>query len=81
MARAALGKMLLGNILATAAIRYAHQEAFYCAGTERRFTFAQTNDRCNRLANGLCGLGLAKGDVVAFLSGNRMEAVEICSRS
>ena len=69
--------MLVGNILATAAVRFADREAFFCSGTNRRFTFRQTNERCNRLARGLSDLGLAKGDVVAFLSGNRAEVVEI----
>ena len=77
MTSAALGKMLVGNILTTAAIRFADREAFFCSGTNRRFTFRQTNERCNRLARGLSDLGLAKGDVVAFLSGNRAEVVEI----
>ncbi|MFX6334906.1 AMP-binding protein, partial [Acinetobacter baumannii] len=31
----------------------------------------------NRLAQGLLGLGYAKGDVVAFLCSNRAEMVEI----
>jgi fatty-acyl-CoA synthase len=77
MAERALGQMLVGNILATAAIRYGDKEAFYCSGTQRRFSFRQTNERCNRLANALTGLGLAKGDVVAFLCTNRVEIVEI----
>lgn len=77
MTARALGKMLVGNILATAAVRFADREAFFCAGTNRRFTFRQTNDRCNRLVHGLLNLGLAKGDVVAFLASNRVEVVEI----
>jgi len=72
----ALGKMLVGNILTTASIRFPDNEAFFCSGTRRRFTFRQTNDRCNRLANALVALGYAKGDVIAFLSTNRVEVVE-----
>ena len=53
MTERALGKMLVGNLIATAAIRYPNQEAFYCTSTQRRFSFSQTNERCNRLANGL----------------------------
>lgn len=73
----ALGKMVVGNLIVTAAIRYPELESFYCSSTNRRFTFRQTNERCNRLANGLSDLGLSKGDKVAFLSTNRVEVVEI----
>ncbi|WP_170182042.1 AMP-binding protein [Phreatobacter stygius] len=71
-----LGKMVVGNILATAAIRFANDPALYCAGTDRRFTFGQIDERTNRLAQGLSGLGYGKGDVVAFLCSNRAEMVE-----
>jgi fatty-acyl-CoA synthase len=77
MAKPGLGTMTVGSIIATAAVRYAGKEAFFCSETGRRFTFRQTNDRCNRLANALTDLGLVKGDVVAFLSTNRVEVVEI----
>lgn len=73
----ALGRMVAGNILTSAARRFRDREAFLCAGTGRRFTFRQTNERCNRLANGLSGLGLRKPDVVAFLCNNRAELPEI----
>ncbi len=72
-----MGKFVVGNILVTAALRFGEREAFYCSATERRFNFRQVNQRCNRLANGLSGLGLKKGEVVAFLSTNRVEIVEI----
>lgn len=72
-----MGKFVVGNILVTAALRFGEREAFYCTATERRFTFRQVNDRCNQLANGLTRLGFRKGDVVAFLSTNRVELVEI----
>lgn len=77
MTQRALGKMLVGNIIVTAAARAPNKVAFYCAGTGRRFTFRQVNERCNRLANILARLGLAKGDVVAFLCSNRAEMPEI----
>jgi fatty-acyl-CoA synthase len=77
MTQRALGKMLVGNIIVTAAARAPNKVAFYCAGTGRRFTFRQVNERCNRLANMLARLGLAKGDVVAFLCSNRAEMPEI----
>ncbi len=77
MAQRGLSGMLVGNILVTAAARFPDREAFFCSGTGRRFTFRQVNERANRLANGLLSLGLRKGDVVAFLSTNRVEVVEI----
>jgi len=77
MSERALGQMLVGNMIVTAAARFPDKTAFVCTGTGRRFTFRNTNERCNRLANGLGGLGLAKGDVLAFLCGNRAEMPEI----
>jgi len=73
----ALGKMVVGNILANTAMRHPDAPAFYCAATRRRFTFRETNDRTNRLAQALLGLGLRKGDVVALLLSNRAEIVEV----
>ena len=72
-----LGKMLVGNILQTAATRFPNDPAILCAGTGRRYTFRELNDRANRLANALGELGFVKGDVVAFLTTNRAEIVEI----
>ena len=72
-----LGKMLVGNIIATAAVRFPDNEAFFCSSTGRRLTYRETNGRCNRLAHALMGLGFVKGDVVAFLSTNRIEVAEI----
>jgi acyl-CoA synthetase (AMP-forming)/AMP-acid ligase II len=69
--------MVVGSILESAALRFRDKEAFYCAGTGRRFTFRQINERCNRLAHALMGLGLRKPDVVAFLCNNRSELPEI----
>lgn len=73
----ALGKMVVGDLVKTAAIRYPDKESTICTETGRRFTFSQVNERVNRLANGLLGLGLKKGDIVAFLTTNRAEIVEI----
>ncbi|MFO1108183.1 MAG: AMP-binding protein [Bradyrhizobium sp.] len=72
-----LGKMIVGNILETAAIRHRHRPAVYCAGTGRRFAFGEIDERTNRLAQALLSLGFRKGDTVAFLTSNRAEIVEI----
>ncbi|MBK1661401.1 class I adenylate-forming enzyme family protein [Paracraurococcus ruber] len=71
-----LGKMVVGSVLATASRRFRDDEALFCAGTGRRFTFGETNRRCNRLAHALARLGLRKPDVVAFLCNNRAEIAE-----
>lgn len=73
----ALGRMVVGGILTTAARRFRDREAIYCVGTGRRFSFRQVNERCNRLAQGLRSLGFSKPDVVAFLCSNRAELPEI----
>ena len=70
------GGMVAGRMLAGAAARFRDREALFCAGTGRRFTFGQANERSNRLAHALTGLGLRKPDVVAFLCNNRAEIVE-----
>jgi fatty-acyl-CoA synthase len=44
---------------------------------ERSMTFRHWNERACRLANGLLGLGLAKGDRVAVLAYNAVEWLEI----
>jgi acyl-CoA synthetase (AMP-forming)/AMP-acid ligase II len=69
--------MLVGSAISTSAIRYADKEAFICTSTGRRLTFKQVNERCNRLAHALMNQGYKKGDVVAFLSTNRVEVAEI----
>ena len=73
----ALGKMLVGSLIATAAARYPHRQAFLCGTTGRSLTFRETNYRSNKLAHGLMNLGLVKGDVAAFLCSNRLEIPEI----
>lgn len=75
----ATGTLTVGNFVKVAAIRYGDREAIYCSTTGRRFSFHQLNQRTNRLANGLTGLGLRKGEVAAFLCTNRAEIVEIYS--
>ena len=43
---------------------------------DRRFTYAEFGERCERLAAGLCSLGVQPGDRVAYLSFNNAELVE-----
>lgn len=53
-----------------------HREAFVEFERNRRFTFAQLNDRSNRVANGLLDKGIRPGDRVATLLKNSIEFVE-----
>src|SRR4051812_22692805 len=43
---------------------------------DRRFTYAQFGERCERFAAALCGLGVQRGDRVAYLSFNNAELLE-----
>ena len=45
--------------------------------SKRGLTYARWNDRATRLANGLLGLGLVKGDRVALLAYNTIEWLEL----
>ncbi len=45
--------------------------------SRRELSFAHWHERATRLANGLLGLGLAKGDRVALLAYNRVEWMEL----
>lgn len=54
--------------------RYPDKLAYVDA--ERRFTFAQFDERVNRHANGLYAAGLKRGDRVATLTNNHVECVE-----
>ena len=43
----------------------------------KRYTFNELNERVNRLANALSGLGVSKGDRVALLQVNCSQYVEV----
>ena len=53
---------------------HAHKTAIICG--DRRLTWSQFNARVNRVANGLLGVGVGKGDKVAVLMPNSIEAAE-----
>ena len=73
----ALGELVVGNMLTTAAGRFGDKEAFFCSATGRRIGFRALNARVNQLVHGLQAQGLKQGECVAFLSSNRTEIVEI----
>lgn len=64
----------VGHLLAKAAVE--HGARLAVIDSERRVTFRELNERCNRLAHGLLGFGLAKGDHVGILARNRIEFLE-----
>ena len=57
------------------ALLYPDCEAFVC-GSERS-SFAQFNERVNRLIHGLQSFGIRKGEVIGILSWNRLEYPEV----
>ncbi len=65
----------LGEMLKLNARKY--PDVVCLMDAERSFTFPETNQRVNRLAHGLMGLGLSKGDKVSVLLENCVEFVEI----
>jgi acyl-CoA synthetase (AMP-forming)/AMP-acid ligase II len=64
-----------GAMLSWPAERYPNKVAITYEGQE--LAFAEVDDRVNRLANGLIGLGLRRGDRVAALFYNSPRAVEV----
>jgi acyl-CoA synthetase (AMP-forming)/AMP-acid ligase II len=66
--------MSIGNILSRNAAQFPNNEALIFEG--QRFTWAQLNQRVNRLANAFLKLGLKKGDKVALWSENHNAVVE-----
>ena len=66
----------VGLLLTKRAFLNPDLEAVYDVATERRFTYAEANRRCNRTANLLRDLGVRKGDRVGLLQMNSMEFFE-----
>ncbi len=64
----------VGDILTVLAAHEPNKEAV--ADLSRSLTSREWNERCNRLANALLGLGLAKGDRIGFIAYNRVEWME-----
>jgi fatty-acyl-CoA synthase len=53
---------------------YPHKTGVICR--ERRFTYGEFGERCERLAAGLAALGVQRGDRVAYLSFNTHQLLE-----
>lgn len=65
----------LGEIFSVNAHKWPQRPALKDA--KRSFTWAESERRCNLLANALLGLGLSHGDKVAVLLENSIEIIEI----
>ena len=63
-----LRRQALGDVLRRTAARHPGKTAITCG--EVRWTYAELDRICNRLANGLGGIGVKSGDRVAILSRN-----------
>ena len=75
------GTGVVSELLATRARTNAEQLFIECDGVRR--TYAEMRDRAERLAGGLRGLGVGKGDRVATILPNRIEHVDLifaCAR-
>jgi long-chain acyl-CoA synthetase len=66
--------MLIGDMLRRDARLYSKKVGVIDSG--RSFTYSEVNSRANRLAHALSGLGIKKGDKVAFMGNNCHEFVE-----
>ena len=51
-------------------------EGVFDVAQDLRLSYREVNERCNRTANGLTGLGVAKGDRVGLLAMNSIEFFE-----
>ncbi|MCA1833337.1 MAG: AMP-binding protein [Actinomycetota bacterium] len=67
--------MVVGALLRERANEIPDDLFLWCA--DDQLTFAQTNDRSERVAAGLAELGVRKGDRVAIISSNRIEMLEV----
>ena len=66
----------LGLLLAKRAFLNPQREAYVDSHSDLRLTFAELNERCNRLAHALLDGGIAKGERVGLLLMNSAEFME-----
>lgn len=66
--------LIVTGFLDRAVSLYGNKKALFC--DDRVFTYHDLNNRVNQLSHGLKGLGVKKGDKVAFLAPNTIEMLE-----
>lgn len=71
--------LTLGNVVRRSAEQYPNRVAMIFR--DERVTFREYNDRVNRCAHALMGLGLSKGDHFAVLGRNSIQYLEMCHAS
>jgi len=67
-------QLLIGELIKRNSRKMPNKDAFVFGS--RRYSYSEANKRINRLANGLCGLGIKKGDKISVLFLNSVELVE-----
>src|SRR5690242_16462785 len=67
--------LTLDGLLRRAAAKSPDKVAYRCDGAQR--TYAQMDDRVNRLARALQERGVQRGDRVCVVMTNRLEAIEV----
>src|SRR5690625_5002656 len=74
-------QMIFSDPIVLNAIRYADKNALTFKG--REFTYREFNERINQLGHALQGIGVKKGDKVAFMLYNcneLLETIYACSK-
>jgi long-chain acyl-CoA synthetase len=66
-------QLTIANAFTMSANKYPDKEAVVFRKEDKRFTYKMLDERANRLANTLLGLGLKKGDRCAIFFNNRAE--------
>ena len=66
----------IGHFVSKRALLNPDLEAFVDVDTDRRFTFAELNDRVNRTAHVLTDAGVGRGDRVGLLMMNSVDFEE-----
>ncbi|WP_342512892.1 AMP-binding protein [Sporosarcina sp. FSL K6-1522] len=68
-----INRVAIGDIIRRAASRYENKTAL--VDGERRLTYRELDQACNRFANYLIGSGYKKGDAIATICGNSIDHV------
>ena len=70
-------KHTIASLLAEKAAQHPNHEAVVYHDRSLRYTYAQFNDHCKKIAKGLMALGIEKGENIAVWATNRFEWVSL----